>query len=408
MSDTAQRPPDLQTGKLRVFLVAAEESGDRLGAALMRALRQRAGVALHFAGVGGRAMAGEGLTSLHAIDDFSIIGISAIPGRLPRILRHLRETLRAIREQRPDVLLIIDSPGYTQWVAWFAHRADPAMPIVNYVSPSVWAWHSSRARSMRRYIAHVLALLPFEPEVHQRLGGPPCTYVGHPLIEQAASLRPDVHEARRRLAMPPLVLAMPGSRSGEIARLGEIFGQTLALVQARVGPMEVVVPTVPQQHDNVAAAVASWSVKPRIVADEAGKQAAFRTACAALAKSGTTTLELAVAGVPMVAAYKVSPLEAAIIRRLVRVPSYILANLVLGENVVPEIVQDKCTPDNLAAALAPLIGDTPERRRQTDAFARLDRIMEIGSRTPATRAAEIVLEIARRVDPVRVPPTPER
>jgi lipid-A-disaccharide synthase len=201
---------------------------------------------------------------------------------------------------------------------------------------------------------------------------------------------------------------MPGSRSGEIARLAAIFGQTLALVQARVGPIEVVVPTVPQQHANVSEAVASWPVKPRIIGDEAGKQAAFRTARAALAKSGTTTLELAVAGVPMVAAYKVSAIEAFVIRRLVRVPSYILANLVLGENIVPEIVQEACTPANLAAALVPLIGDTPERRRQTEAFARLDGIMEIGSRAPAARAAEIVLAAAARTGPFSIQPGAER
>jgi lipid-A-disaccharide synthase len=249
---------------------------------------------------------------------------------------------------------------------------------------------------MRRYVDHVLALLPFEPDVHRRLGGPPCSYVGHPLIEEVSKLRPNDTEARRRMADPPVVLAMPGSRSSEIARLAGIFGDALALVVERAGPIEVVVPTAPHLLAQLTQATSRWRIKPRIVIDPADKLAAFRVARAALAKSGTTTLELAVAGVPMVAAYKVAPLEAAVVRRLVRVPSYILANLVLGQNVVPELVQEDCTPERLADTLVPLLGETPQRRRQVDAFATLDVIMEIGSRAPAARAADIVLDHLRR------------
>lgn len=383
-------------GELEIFLVANEESGDRLGAALMRALSHRANAPVRFSGIGGREMAAAGLGSLLPMEDFSVIGFAALPRRLPRILDHLIKTLRTVLARRPDVLVVIDSPGYTLRLARLVRRFAPEIPIVKYVSPSVWAWRAGRAASMRRFVDHVLALLPFEPEVHRRLGGPPCTYVGHPLIEEVAKLRPNEAEARRRAADPPVVLAMPGSRSGEVARLAAIFGEALALLRRRVGPIEVVVPTVPHLLGGVRQATASWPIQPRIVADQVEKQAAFRVARAALAKSGTTTLELAVAGVPMVAAYKVSPLEAFVIRRLVRVPSYILANLVLGENVVPEIVQEECTPERLAEALAPLIGETPERRRQVDAFARLDAIMEIGSRDPATRAADIVLGLVGR------------
>jgi lipid-A-disaccharide synthase len=216
------------------------------------------------------------------------------------------------------------------------------------------------------------------------------------LIDDVAKLRPNEAEARRRSSGPPVVLAMPGSRSSEITRLAGIFGETLARVAERAGPIEVVLPTVPHLLAQVTAATSTWPIRPRIVVEAADKQAALRVARAALAKSGTTTLELAVAGVPMVAAYKVAPLEAWVIRRLVRVPSYILANLVLGQNVVPELVQEECTPERLADALTPLIEDTPERRRQVEAFATLDAIMEIGSRTPAARAADIVLELARR------------
>jgi lipid-A-disaccharide synthase len=391
-----ERQPAERRGELEIFLVAVEESGDRLGGALMRALKQRASVPLRFTGIGGREMTEAGLTSLLPADDFSIIGFAAIPRRLPRILHHMYKTVRAVLARRPHALVIIDSPGYTLRVARLVHRFDRSIPIVDYVSPSVWAWRSGRARSMKRYIDHVLALLPFEPGVHRELGGPPCSYVGHPLIEEVAKLRPNGAEAMRRRADPPIVIAMPGSRSGEVERLAGIFGQTLGLVQQRVGPIDVVVPTVPHLLAKVTKAVASWPVKPRVVVEQADKQEALRMARAALAKSGTTTLELAISGIPMVAAYKVSALEAAVIKRLVRVPSYILANLVIGQNIVPELVQDDCTPEKLADALTPLIIDTPERRRQVEAFSWLDTIMEIGSRAPAARAADIVLGSVRR------------
>ena len=386
---------------LDVFLVAGEESGDRLGAALMRALRARTGGEVRFAGVGGREMAAEGVASLYAIDDLAIIGFSAIPRRILKILRLMRLTAKAVVARRPHVLVVIDSPGFTLEIARRVRAADPTIAIVEYVSPSVWAWRPGRARAMRRYIDHILALLPFEPEVHRRLGGPPCTYVGHPLAEEARDLRPNALEARRRLDAPPVLLVLPGSRAGEIQRLLAVFADTVALVGERLGALDVVVPTVPHLAAPIAAATAQWPVRPRIVVETEEKQAAFRIARAALAKSGTVTLELALAGVPTVGAYRVSWLEAVVGRRLVKVSSVILANLVLGENVVPEFIQEACTAENLAAALMPLFGDTPERRRQIEAFSRLDAIMQIGSSAPAARAADIVLDAVRRVLPPR-------
>jgi lipid-A-disaccharide synthase len=386
---------------LDVFLVAAEESGDRLGAALMRALRLRTGGRVRFAGVGGREMAVEGIASLYPIDDLPLIGFSAIPRRIPKILRLMRFTAKTVVAARPHVLVIVDSPGFTRGIARRVRAADSSIAIVEYVSPSVWAWRPGRARVMRAYIDHILALLPFEPAVHRRLGGPPCTYVGHPLVEQINNLRPNAEEARRRLAMPPILLVLPGSRSGEIERLLNTFGQAVALVHERMRSLELVVATVPHLAEAVRNATTRWPLQPRIVVEAAEKQAAFRVATAALAKSGTVTLELALAGVPMVAAYKVSALEYITVGRgiLKRIPYIILTNLLLGENVVPELLQHNCTAQNLAAALMPLFGDTPERRRQLDAFSRLDAIMEVGSSAPAQRAADIVLAEARHSIP---------
>jgi lipid-A-disaccharide synthase len=391
MSAEGDRPDVLD-----VFLVAGEESGDRLGAALMRALRARTAVC--FAGVGGREMAAEGVTSLYPIDDLPIIGFSAIPQRAPKILRLMRFTAKTGVKRRPDVLVVIDSPGFTRGIARRVRAADPAIAIVEYVSPSVWAWRPGRARVMRAYIDHILALLPFEPEVHRRLGGPPCSYVGHPLGQEVGELRPNAEEARRRDAAPPVLLVLPGSRAGEIRRLLRDFAGAAMRLAERVGPLEIVVPTVPHLAEAIAGADVAWPVKPRIVVESAEKRAAMRIARAALAKSGTVTLELALAGVPMVAAYKVSMLEYLVVGRAIlkRLPSIILTNLLLGENVVPEILQDNCTAENLAAALAPLMGETPQRKRQLEAFARLDAILEIGGRAAADRAADIVLDVVRR------------
>jgi lipid-A-disaccharide synthase len=306
----------------------------------------------------------------------------------------MRATANAAVTSRPDVLVIIDSPDFTHRIARMVRSRAPAIPIVNYVSPSVWAWRPGRARAMRPYVDHVLALLPFEPAVMARLGGPACSYVGHPLIEQVDNLRPNAQEAVRRRAEPPLLLVLPGSRVGEIRRLAAIFGAALALLRDRYGAFELVLPTIPKLAERVRLATAGWPVKPRIVIEYADRQTAFRSARAALAKSGTVTLELALAGVPMVTAYRVMPIEAAVARRVMLIDTAILPNLVTGERFVPEFLQNDCTAQNLADALLPLLGDTPERRRQIEFFARFDAILEVGGTAPSQRAADIVLDLA--------------
>jgi len=376
-----------------IFIIATEESGDRLGSALIKVLRQRLGSDVNFAGIGGSTMAREGLVSLFPIEELSIIGFAAIPKKLPMILRRLAEATDAVLKAKPDMLVIIDSPDFTHRVARRVRRRAPWIPIVDYVSPSVWAWRPGRARAMRGYVDHVLALLPFEPDAHRRLGGPPCTYVGHPLIEQIAELRPDAAEQARRDAQPPVLLVLPGSRRSEVRHHMQIFGATLGLLQQQGVAFEPVLPTMPHLVDAVTAGLKSWPVQPRVVVGEQDKRAAFRIARAAFAKSGTVTLELAIAGVPMVAAYKGGDVEAWIARRVIRSASVILANLVVGENVVPEYIQQDCTPEKLAPALREVLGDSVLRQRQVDAFAGLDTIMATGKASPSIGAADIVLSL---------------
>jgi lipid-A-disaccharide synthase len=384
---------------MKVFLVATEESGDRLGAALMHALKAKLGSSVEFRGVGGYEMAAQGLPSLFRIDDLAIVGLAGITQALPKIIARIRQTARAALDERPDVMVIIDSPDFTHRVARRVRRKNRAIPIVDYVSPSVWAWRPGRARAMSRYIDHVLALLPFEPEVHRKLGGPPCTYVGHPLVEQIDELRPNAAEAERRINGTPLLLVLPGSRKNEIRRLIDPFGRTIERIAKTVWPLDIAIPTTPHLQDLVLRETAPWPLRPQILVKREDRRAAFRTARAALAKSGTVTLELGISGVPMITAYKMASWEIAIARRLIRVPSVILTNLVLGENVVPEFIQAECTPDKLSAALLPLLSDSPERQRQVEAFARLDALMEIGQAQPARRAAEIVQHVAAKSKP---------
>lgn len=385
-----RRPP-------RIFLVAGEHSGDALGARLMMALTAlRPGVS--FSGVGGPHMTAAGLNSLFPMSDIAVIGPAAIIEHLPQLLRRIRETASAAVEAAPDVVVIIDAPEFTHRVARRIRKAQPGLPIVDYVSPSVWAWRSWRAPRMRAYIDEVLALLPFESDVHARLGGPPCTYVGHPLIErrhwidaldpQGLSERLGLREGR------PVLLVLPGSRRSEITRLWNPFSATLRALRSTGHRLDVIVPTVENVRDLVVERVKQWPFPTHVIEDEADKFRAFKLANAALAASGTVTLELGLAGCPMIVAYRVDRL-ALLFRRLVKPPHFALANLVLGERAFPELMQESCVPEQLAPALAALLTDTPERAAQLDALARIPSAMSTGT-PPAIAAAMRVLAHAER------------
>jgi lipid-A-disaccharide synthase len=382
---------------LHVAIVVGEHSGDQLGFKLMQALKERLGAdGVRFTGTAGEAMERESMASLFPLSDIAVMGILPVIKRLPSLLRRIRETADAIVAARPDVLVIVDSPDFTHRVARRVRKALPRLPVVDYVSPSVWAWRPGRARRMRAYVDHVLALLPFEPKAHRDLGGPACTYVGHPLVERLAELRPGPEEDARRDAGPPLLLVLPGSRRSEISRLLQPFGQAVGLLREQGIRFELALPAVPHLAAAIRAAVADWPVVPDVVEGEAAKLALFRRATAALAASGTVTLELALAGVPMVVAYRVSKLEEQL-KHVINVPSIVLPNLILETNAIPELLQQDANPARLSAALQPLLTDTPERRSQLAALRRLDGLMILpGGQTPSRLAAEIVLRVAGR------------
>jgi len=380
---------------MKLFLVAGEKSGDLLGAKLMQALRRLAPDA-RIEGVGGEAMIREGLTSLFPLEDIAVMGFTSVLAHLPRLMKRIDETARAVVAMAPDALVIIDSPDFTHRVARKVREGAPDVPIVDYVSPSVWAWRPGRAAKMRAYVDRVLALFPFEPAAHQKLGGPPCVFVGHPLVEHLDELRPNAAEARARESDPAVFLLMPGSRRSEIERLMPVFGQVLHRVAQHGRRMDVILPAVSHLEGAIREELRSWPYKPQVVLGDQPKLAAFRRARAALVASGTATLELALAGVPMVVAYKVSRIEE-LAKHFINVHSIVLANLVLGENVVPEFLQRDCNEAALANALAPLFTHGAQRDRQLEAFRNIDRALgPANAEPPSMAAARNVLEIAGR------------
>lgn len=389
-----------RSGPLRLYLVAGEHSGDALGAKLMAEIRARLGGDVSFRGVGGELMEAEGLTSLFPLADVAVMGPLNILRQLPRLVGRVRETARDAIAARPDAVVIIDSPEFTHPIAKRIRKRLPSIPIIDYVSPSVWAWRPGRARRMTHYVDHVLALLPFEPDAHRRLGGPPCSYVGHSLSERLDFIRaqdPDALRTRLGIAPgKPVLVVLPGSRVSEVARLMEPFGEAVRLVAERTPEgLEVLLPVVSSVRGLVETAIEGWAVGVRIVEGDADKFGAFRLANAALAASGTVTLELGLCRTPAVVAYKVDALTARF-RFLMKVPSIVLANLVVGENVYPEFTQEAATADNLAAALWPLLHDTPERDRQLAGLRPIPERMATGPKTPSALAADIVLATARR------------
>lgn len=385
-------------GPLRLVVVAGEHSGDALGGKLMAAIGDRTGGRVRWTGVGGEAMAAQGLRSIFPLADVAVMGPVAILKRLPLIVRRVHLAVDAAVAADPQAVIIIDSPEFTHPIARRIRKRLPDVPIIDYVSPSVWAWRPGRAPRMRAYVDEVMALLPFEPEAHRRLGGPSCTYVGHPLIERLGWMRSlDPEPLAARLGIDParpVLVVLPGSRPSEVLRLMQPFGDALALLARDGVQPQIIIPVMRSVRALIEERLAGWSVPVHLVEGEEDKFRAFRLARAALAASGTVTLELALAGTPMVVAYRVDAI-AAQLRFLLKVPSVVLANLVLGENAFPEYLQDDCTPEKLSGAVRDLLGETPRRAAQLAALERVPAIMLGSVASPSAAAAEVVLSYAR-------------
>jgi lipid-A-disaccharide synthase len=385
--------------EIRLFIVAGgEHSGDALGAKLMAAINAQRRGRVRYLGVGGDGMAAQGLSSQFPMSDVAVMGPLSILPKLPKLISRVYRTVDAAIAAEPDCIVIIDAPEFTHPIAKRIRARARHIPIIDYVSPSVWAWRPGRAKRMRRYVDHVMAILPFEPAVHQRLGGPACTYVGHPLIEQAERLAGlDTAPLADRLGLHPdrpVLVVLPGSRTSEVSRLMKPFGDAIDRLVDQGSPLQVVIPTLAHLRFQVEKASAAWRVRPHVIEGEDDKFRAFKLATVALAASGTVTLELSLAGTPMVVGYRVDGL-AKHLRFLVKTPSIVLANLVAGETTFPEFIQEACNGPMLAAALTPLLErDSPERRKQLATLAKIPAQMQLADGTPSDAAAAIVLRYA--------------
>lgn len=380
-----------------IFLIVGEPSGDVLGSRLMAALKAETGGQVRFAGVGGERMIAEGLDSLFPMGELALFGLAELLPRLPNLIRRLSQTTQAILERQPAVVVSIDAPDFCFRVCKRVRASGSAIPLVHYVAPTVWAWRPRRAKAVAGFLDHLLALLPFEPPYFTR-EGLDCTFVGHPVVEGGADCG-DGDRFRRLHGIDPqtvLLTVLPGSRRSEVTKLLPDFGAALGLLNLTERGIRVVVPTVPQVLPLVQAAVADWPGKPIIVLGDADKYDAFAASQAALAASGTVALELALARLPAVIAYRIHPLTYRLYRRLIKVKYVNLVNLMLDRPLVPELLQADCVPEKLAAAVADLLDHPAARERQIEGVSTVSTWLGQGDRMPSQRAAEVVLRMVRR------------
>lgn len=381
------------TGPL-IFVLAGEPSGDLLGARLMAALKRK-NPGVRFAGVGGPEMAREGLASLFPFTDLANFGLVEVLPRVPMLLRRMRAFARAARGAQPDALVTIDVPSFASGV--WRRLQGTGIPLIHYVAPTVWAWRPGRAAKLARLIDHLLVLLPFEPPYFERVGLG-CTFVGHPVLESGLDLGRDAGRTfRARHGIDPkarIVVLLPGSRRGEVRRHLAPFGDALARLRSRFPDLVAVVPTVASVADAVEQAAARWPPRTLVVRDD--KAAAFAAADVALAASGTVVLELALAQIPQVVAYRLSGVSYAVAKRLVRVDYVTLVNLLLDRPAVPELLQDRCRGDLLAEEVARLIENPAARAEQLEAGRAALARLRPGEASPSDAAAAAVLRIAAK------------
>jgi lipid-A-disaccharide synthase len=383
--------------ELTLMLVCGEPSGDRLGAELMAGLKSLAGDDVRIVGVGGPAMAAQGMKSLFPLDDTAVMGLREVVPRIPAILRRVHEASDYARRVAPDAVVCIDSPDFTHRIAQRLKRIAPQIRTVNYAAPQVWASRPYRARKMTRYFDLVLALLPFEApffEAH----GLHAVFVGNPVIERAAQMKGgDALRARLGIAENSTVLAvLPGSRINEVRLLLPPFREAVARLRREIPDLVCLLPTIDHVSDYVRAQTSNWPARLHVLQTDADKYAAFDAATAAIAASGTVTTELALAGTPMVVGYRLGSLTYALVRPFVRVRYITLANILLDRPAVPEFIQRACTGAALAQAALPLLRDDAARTRQKRDLAESVTKLGLGGELPSLRAARALLAFARK------------
>jgi len=378
---------------INLMIVCGEPSGDALGAQLMARVRELAGDRVRFTGVGGLAMAREGFKSLYPLDTTAVMGLREVVPAIPAILRHVKQAVDFAVATKPDAVVVIDSPDFTHRVARAIKKRDPSIHTVDYVAPQVWASRAYRAKAMAHYFDLVLALFPFEVPFFEKYGLK-AAFVGHPVIERAAKVTGG-EALRDRLGVgadAPTLALLPGSRTSEIRFILPEFRETVKILAGRIPGLVTILPTVPHVAAKVRAATADWPTPLHIVEGDADKYAAFDAADVALAASGTVTAELALAHTPMVVGYKVGGLTFFLSKFLMTVTHITLINILLEREAVPEFLQSRCTPENLAAAVERLFRDGAARAAQVEAMKEFGHRLGEGDEPPSLRAARVLLE----------------
>lgn len=375
---------------MKLFLVAGEPSGDRLGGALLQGFAD-IGFDVQAQGVGGPMMAAQGVASIFPYEDLAVMGLTEILPKYRHLKRRIAQTAAAVVASGTQALISIDSPDFGLRVAKLARAANPALKTIHYVAPSVWAWRPGRAAKMARVIDHVLALLPFEPP-YMEAAGMTCDFVGHPVVSEPLASAAEVAAFRAAYGIgnDKLLLVLPGSRRSEVTRLAPVFGESLNGVNARL-----VLPTLPHIRETVARLTAHWTPAPILIdaTDVGAKRAAFAAADAALAASGTVSLELAANGTPMVIAYDMNWLTRAIMKRAIQIDTVTLVNLVSETRVVPEFLAENCHASQIRPAVeAVLDGNTDQASAMALTMARLGKSGE----APGILAARSVVNALNR------------
>lgn len=377
-----------------IFLIAGEPSGDVLGAALMRGLKKTSPDPVRFIGIGGEAMQAEGLQSLFPMSDLTVMGLVEVLPRIPHLLSRIKETVSAIEQANPDAVVTIDAPDFCfRIAARLKKRGRTTARLIHYVAPSVWAWRPGRAQKIARLFDHLMTLLPFEPPYFDRVGLP-ATFVGHPVVENDFA-DGDGIGFRVRHGIPedaPLLLVLPGSRRGEIQRLLPIFRETVRHLSRKLPDMVSVLPTLDTVAEQVGDGTTDWPTPLHVVTGEKEKADAMAASDAALAASGTVALELAVAGVASVIAYRFNWLTGFIGGLLVKVDHMNLVNLVLGRRAVPEFRQDECNPEKMSETLFSLLTKDALRHLQHEDMREAMKKLGLGDAAPSMRAARVIMD----------------
>ena len=380
--------------KLKIYLIAGEPSGDALGSRLMRALKKKTNGNVEFCGLGGDSMEDEGLTPLFDISDLAIMGLSEVIPSIPKVLRRIKQTVTDIIKQQPDVVVTIDSWSFASRVQKKLRSLKTGIPQVHYVAPQVWAWKKKRAKTMYKYVDHLLTLLPQEPKYftpyHMET-----TFVGHPVIESGifTGSAEDFRKKFNISAEKRIISLLPGSRHNEVARLFPDFIATAKLLKKEDANFVFVVPTVKTVSKRVKEMAKTSGLEVLVIEKESDRHDAFIASEVAIAASGTVALELAIANIPHIIAYKVSATSAFLARRLLKIQFVNLSNIMLGREIIPELIQERCTPENIKHYIDRLLNKDDLYETQMEGFKEVREVLGMGEQTPSENASDVILKI---------------